>query len=472
MLEMSCYRWAPSFRCAVYPTTHNNIHNIMKTILRLTAVLLLALVPGLTMAEEAAPDAVTAEIAVAAEAVSELSSGDTAWMLTATVLVLFMTLPGLALFYGGLVRAQNVLSVLMHCFAIACLASVLWVAGLYSLAFDAGSAWLGGFSKLGLAGVTADSIDGGVPETIFVMFQMTFAIITPGLIVGAFVERMKFSAILLFTALWLVLVYAPVTHWVWSADGWLYQRGVLDLAGGIVVHATAGISALLLAKFVGPREGFPKKLHVPHSPGMVMIGASMLWVGWFGFNAGSQLAANEAAGMTMLVTHISAAVASLTWMTIEWIKTGKPGLVGIVTGMVAGLATITPASGNVGPLGAICIGFLAGFVCYFMCGIVKQGMKIDDSLDVFAVHGVGGIMGTILVAVFGTAAFGGSGVENVGEQLVTQFIALGAVVAWSAVATVIIVVVCRATTGLRVSAEDEITGLDQAEHGETAYHWE
>ena len=412
-----------------------------------------------------------AEVTTAPVALATASSGDTAWMITATVLVLFMTLPGLALFYGGLVRSKSVISVLMHCFTIACLASVLWVAGLYSLAFAEGCAWFGGLSKLGLKGVEASSLSGSIPETVFIMFQMTFAIITPGLIVGAFVERMKFSAILLFTALWLVFVYAPVTHWVWGG-GWLMEMGVLDLAGGIVVHATAGISALLLAKCLGPRSGFPEKLHVPHNPGMVMIGASMLWVGWFGFNAGSQVAANEAAGMTMLVTHISAAVASLTWMTIEWLKNGKPGLVGIVTGMVAGLATITPASGNVGPLGAVCIGFLAGFVCYFMCGVVKEGLKIDDSLDVFAVHGVGGIMGTLLLAVFGTSAFGGSGVESIGGQLVIQVKAVLAVVAWSAIATYLIILICRVTTGLRVSDDDEITGLDQSEHGETAYHFE
>lgn len=404
-------------------------------------------------------------------AISTLSSGDTAWMLTATVLVLFMTLPGLALFYGGLVRSQNVLSVLMHCFAIACLASVLWVGGLYSLAFADGSAYLGGLSKLGLQGVDSSSMSGSIPETVFVMFQLTFAIITPALIVGAFVERMKFSAVLLFTALWLIIVYAPVTHWVWGG-GWLMEKGVFDLAGGIVVHATAGISALVLAKCLGPRDGFPTKLHVPHNPGMVMIGASMLWVGWFGFNAGSQVAANEAAGMTMLVTHISAAVASLTWMTIEWLKTGKPGLVGIVTGMVAGLASITPASGNVGPLGACIIGFLAGFICYFACGFVKQGLKIDDSLDVFAVHGVGGIMGTLMVAVLGTATFGGFGVESVGAQLGTQAFAVLAVILWSAVASYLIILVCRVVTGLRVSSEDETTGLDQGEHGETAYHFE
>ena len=437
----------------------NNIN--IKT---LPLLLLGLFAPFVSFAEEMAATTTPA-------ALEAVSSGDTAWMLTATVLVLFMTLPGLALFYGGLVRSKSVISVLMHCFTIACLASVLWVAVLYSIAFAEGGQWFGDLSKLGLKGVETSSLSGSIPETVFVMFQMTFAIITPGLIVGAFVERMKFSAILLFTVLWLVLVYAPVTHWVWGG-GWLMEMGVLDLAGGIVVHATAGISALILAKCLGPRDGFPQKLHVPHNPGMVMIGASMLWVGWFGFNAGSQLAANESAGMTMLVTHISAAVASLTWMVIEWVKNGKPGLVGIVTGMVAGLATITPASGNVGPLGAVCLGFLAGFVCYFMCGIVKERFKIDDSLDVFAVHGVGGIMGTVLLAVFGTSAFGGSGVESISGQLIIQVKAVLAVVAWSAIATYVIILICRFTTGLRVSDEDEITGLDQSEHGETAYHFE
>lgn len=441
----------------------------MKSVLRMISFLMLLLASGFLSAQEA-PVIEVADQAVTVATGTD--SGNTAWMLTATVLVLFMTLPGLALFYGGLVRAQNVLSVLMHCFAIACLASVLWVGVLYSMAFADGTSWVGGLSKVGLRGIGPESLSGDIPETVFVMFQMTFAIITPALIVGAFVERMKFAAILLFTALWLIVVYAPVTHWVWSENGWLLDLGTIDLAGGIVVHATAGVSALLLAYFVGPREGFPGKLHVPHSPGMVMIGASMLWVGWFGFNAGSQLAANESAGMTMLVTHISAAVASLTWMTIEWIKTGKPGLVGIVTGMVAGLATITPASGHVGPLGAILLGFLAGLVCYFMCGVVKQKMKIDDTLDVFAVHGIGGIMGTLLVAVFGTSAFGGSGEFNMGEQLVTQVSALAAVVAWSAVGTVIIVFICKMTTGIRVDQEVEHAGLDQAEHGETAYHLE
>jgi Amt family ammonium transporter len=441
----------------------------MKNTHCLILFLLLSLAPGFLFAQEAGLTEVAEQVA---EVTATADSGNTAWMLTATVLVLFMTLPGLALFYGGLVRAQNVLSVLMHCFAIACLASVMWVLCLYTMAFSGGGLWLGDMQHLGLKGITIADLSGDIPESVFIMFQMTFAIITPGLIVGAFVERMKFSAILLFVALWLVLVYAPVTHWVWAEGGWLQGRGVIDLAGGIVVHATAGISALLLAYFVGPREGFPKKLHIPHNPGMVMIGASMLWVGWFGFNAGSQLAANESAGMTMLVTHISAAVASLTWMVIEWKKTGKPGLVGIVTGMVAGLASITPASGNVGPLGAVLIGLMAGSICYFACGFVKGKLKIDDSLDVFAVHGVGGIMGTIMVAVFGTAAFGGTGSFGIVEQLGTQLFALGVVIAWSAVATTIIVFVCKKTTGLRVDQEVEHAGLDLAEHGETAYNFE
>tara|TARA_B110000305_G_scaffold236556_1_gene298149 strand:- start:340 stop:1635 length:1296 start_codon:yes stop_codon:yes gene_type:complete len=406
----------------------------------------------------------------AQDAAATLDSGDTAWMLMATVLVLFMTLPGLALFYGGLVRVKNYLSVLMHCFTIACLASVLWVAGLYSLAFSDGNAWIGDFQHLFLNGISIGELNGGTfPETVFVMFQMTFAIITPGLIVGAFVERMKFSAMILFSALWLILVYTPVAHWVWGG-GWMMQMGTLDLAGGIVVHATAGISALILAKAIGPRPQFPKRVSPPHNPAIVMIGASMLWVGWFGFNAGSQGAANGAAGMTMLVTHISAAVASLTWMCIEWRQAGKPGLVGIVTGMVAGLASITPASGNVGPLGAVIIGLLAGSVCYFSCSFVKNKLGIDDALDVFAVHGVGGIMGSMLVAVLGTAAFGGTGVDSMAAQLVIQFKSVGFTLIWSAVGTIVIIAIVKATTGLRVDQEAEQAGLDQAEHGEKAYH--
>jgi len=416
----------------------------------------------------------------AQEQASEINSGNTAWMITATVLVLMMTLPGLALFYGGLVRAKNVLSVLMHCYAIAALASMMWVVGLYSLAFDdQGGDWIGGFGKFFLNGV--GGVDGnGVPETVFVMFQMTFAIITPSLIVGAFVERMKFAAVMVFTALWLVLVYAPAVFWVWGG-GLMKGWGTIDLAGGIVVHATAGVSALVLAKMIGPRKGFPRHLHPPHSPGLVMIGAALLWVGWFGFNAGSQGGANEAAGLTMLVTHISAATAALVWCIVERLQTGKTGVVGIATGMVAGLATITPASGNVGPIGALVIGATAGVGCYFMCGIIRHRLKIDDSLDVFAVHGVGGIIGTILVAFLGTQALGGIGlsinpVTNEAytsmQQLGIQLKALGITIVWSGLATVIIVVIIRATVGLRVSEECESLGLDSEEHGETAYNFD
>jgi len=392
-------------------------------------------------------------------------------MITATALVLFMMLPGLALFYGGLVRVKNFLSVLMHCFTVACLASVLWVAVLYSLSFAPGNDWIGGLGHIGLRGIGLDDLQGSYPATVWVMFQMTFAIITPGLIIGSFVERMKFKAVILFCTLWLIFVYAPVTHWVWGG-GWMQKMGAIDLAGGIVVHATAGVSALILAKFVGPRRHFPHSLTPPHSPGMVMIGASMLWVGWFGFNAGSQGAASTAAGMTMLVTHISASVASLTWMSLEWFKTGKPGLIGIVTGMVAGLATITPASGVVGPLGAAAIGFVAAIVCYYAVGIVKQTLGIDDALDVFAVHGVGGITGSILLAVLGTSAFGGFGQFEVGAQLLIQIKAVGFTVVWSAIASVIIAWVCNATVGLRIVDSAENQGLDESEHGEVAYRLE
>lgn len=405
-------------------------------------------------------------------ALPAIDAGDTSLMIVATVLVLLMTLPGLALFYGGLVRSKNVLSVLMHCIAIACLASVMWVGFLYSFAFEGDSPWFGNLSKAFLKGVSSESMVGTIPETVFIMFQMTFAIITPGLIVGAFVERMKFTAVLLFSALWLVLVYAPVVHWVWAGSGWMFNNGTIDLAGGIVVHATAGISALVLAKMLGPRREFPDRLEPPHNPGMVFIGAALLWVGWFGFNAGSQLASNNAAGMTMLVTHISAAVASLTWMAVEWLRNGKPGLVGLVTGTIAGLASITPASGVVGPMGAIVIGFAAGILCYFMCDMVKRVLKIDDSLDVFAVHGVGGILGTLLAAFLGLAVFGGQGInaDSPVAQFLIQLKGLLVTCVWSAVATVIIVFVCRLITGLRVGDEEEIKGLDFAEHGESAYH--
>ena len=403
-----------------------------------------------------------------------LDSGNTAWMLTATALVLFMTLPGLALFYGGLVQSKNVLSVLMHCFAIACLASMVWFAVGYSLSLTSGNGndWIGGTEAFFLQHLTADSLNGDHPETVWIMFQMTFAIITPALIVGAFVERIKFSAVLLFSALWLIVVYCPVCYWVWGG-GWLAEKGVIDFAGGIVVHATAGASALTLAAMLGRRKGFPKSLKPPHNPGMVMTGAAMLWVGWFGFNAGSAAAADTSAGMAMLVTHLSAATASLVWMLVEWRSTGKPGLVGIVTGMVAGLATITPASGSVGPLGAIIIGASAGIICYYACGFIKEKLGIDDSLDVAAVHGVGGILGTLMVSYLGwKGELGGLGInaDSWTDQLVVQAQGCLAAIALSVVATYIIVKVISAlTSGIRVSEEDETKGLDQASHGENGY---
>jgi Amt family ammonium transporter len=402
---------------------------------------------------------------------AKLSSGDTAWILTSTALVLFMTLPGLALFYGGLVRARNLLSVLMQCFAVACLMSVLWMVLVYSLAFGDGgaaNAWIGGLGKAFLSGVGANTLSGTIPETVFFMFQMTFAIITPALIVGAYVERIKFSAVLWFSGIWLLLVYAPICHWIWGG-GWLADLGVKDFAGGLVVHVTAGISALVIAKALGGRRGFPREITPPHHPGLTMIGAAMLWVGWFGFNAGSALAANGSAGMAMAVTHISAATASIVWMGIEWVKHGKPSLVGIVTGMVAGLATITPGSGFVGPLGALVFGFLAGFLCYWCVGFIKQKVRIDDSLDVFAVHGVGGALGILLTSFFGAEALGGMGLGDgmtIGKQFGVQIVGLVVVAVWSLVISLILVKVIQKTTGLRVSEEDEIEGLDITSHGE------
>ena len=407
---------------------------------------------------------------------AQMSGPNTAWILTATALVLFMTLPGLALFYGGLVRAKNVLSVLMHCFAIACMASVLWLVVVYSLAFsDGGPAnqWIGGLGRSFLAGVGTEELTGDIPETVFFMFQMTFAIITPALIVGAYPERIRFMPVLLISGLWLIFVYAPVCHWIWGG-GWLGGMGIMDFAGGLVVHATAGISALVIAKLLGTRRGFPNELRPPHSPAMTMIGAAMLWVGWYGFNAGSALAANGSAGMAMVVTHISAATASLTWMAIEWIKFGKPSLVGIVTGMVAGLATITPASGFVGPAGALVYGIAAGLVCYFAVNLIKHRLKIDDSLDVFAVHGVGGMMGILLVSVFALPSLGGLGLADgmtVGKQFGVQLLGTVATVVWSVVWTVLIVKIVTAVAGLRVSDDVETEGLDLSEHGEREYNF-
>ena len=404
-------------------------------------------------------------------AVATVNSGNTSWILTATALVLFMTMPGLALFYGGLVRSKNVLSVMAQCAGIAFMASILWVVVLYSLAFKGGDGgWIGNLDALFLKGVGMETTaDGDIPETLFVMFQMTFAIITPALYVGAVVERMRFGAIMFFSAFWLILVYAPVTHWVWGG-GWLMEMGVKDLAGGIVVHATAGISALIMAIMLGKRKGFPEHPHPPHNPGMVFIGAAMLWVGWFGFNAGSQLSAGQGAGMSMLVTHLSACTAALVWGLLERVLNGKASLVGMVTGLIAGLATVTPASGDVGPMGALAIGALAAVVCYFAVKLIREKFKIDDSLDVFAVHGVGGILGTILLAFFGQESLGGLGNDKSAvEQLGIQLTGLGVTIVWSAIATVIIMLIVKFTIGLRVSEDEEDRGMDLTEHGENGY---
>ena len=400
-----------------------------------------------------------------------MSNANTAWILTSTALVLFMTLPGLALFYAGLVRSKNTISVLAQCLVIAVLASVVWFVLGYSLSFSGEGSYIGNLDKIFLKTVNLKSLSGDIPETVFVMFQMTFAIITPALIVGAFVERMKFSAVVLFTVLWLILVYAPATHWVWGG-GWLAKMGVFDFAGGLVVHTTAGVSALVIAYSLGSRKDFPKNFNPPHSPVLAMIGACMLWVGWFGFNAGSALAANENAGMAMLVTHISAATATITWMFIDWIKNGKPGLVGMITGMIAGLATITPASGFVGPMGAIILGILAGSICYYCVGFVKFKLQIDDSLDVFAVHGVGGILGTLLAGILATDLFGGLGLEKSAlEQTMIQAIGILSVALLSFVGTAIIVKIIKLTTGLRVSEDEETgEGLDFGSHGESSYN--
>lgn len=407
-----------------------------------------------------------------------LDSGDTAWMLTSTALVLFMTLPGLALFYGGLVRSRNILSVLMQCFAIACMVSLLWVLAGYSLfATDGGGlqALIGGTAKFLLAGVGTSSVEGTMPETVFVMFQMTFAIITPALIVGGFAERMRFSAMLWFSALWLFLVYLPVAHWVWGG-GWLAERGFMDFAGGAVVHINAGVAAVVAALVMGNRRGFPATPMPPHSLPLTVTGACMLWVGWFGFNAGSALAADGAAGMAMLVTHVGAAAGSLAWMCQEWIKFGKPSVLGIVTGMVAGLGTITPASGFVGPGGALVIGLTAGVVCFWATQIIKRKLQIDDSLDVFPVHGVGGFLGIVLTAVFasdGLGAFSGLGLaagRTIASQLGVQLIGALGTVAWCAVVTFVILKLVGAIVGLRVDKDEETEGLDITQHDERGYN--
>jgi Amt family ammonium transporter len=395
--------------------------------------------------------------------------GNTAWVLISTALVLIMTLPGLALFYGGLVFSKNLISVLIQCFAVACLMSLAWFAIGYSIAFTETGEYFGNLSKAFLNNVTIDSEFAGLPESVFFMFQMTFAIITPALIVGAFVERAKFLAVLIFSFVWLIVVYAPVTHWIWGG-GWLAKMGVQDFAGGLVVHLNCGIAALVFAYLLGPR--ISKRQLIPHSPPLAMIGTSMLWVGWFGFNGGSALTADGSAGMAITVTHISAATAALIWMIIEWVKHGKPTLVGIATGCIAGLATITPASGFVGPSGALIIGFFAAIVCYYMVGFVKKKLKIDDTLDVFAVHGVGGLLGILLCAPLGSKIFGGLGYSefSIMEQLNIQIIASIAVALWSGAASFIILIVLKRTIGIRVSAEEEEAGLDVSSHSESAYN--
>ena len=400
-----------------------------------------------------------------------LNSGDSAWILTSTALVLFMTIPGLALFYGGLVRSNNVLSVLLQCFTITCLVTILWLIAGYSLAF--GNSWVvvGDLSKFLYNGVGEDALKDTVPESIFATFQLTFAIITPALIIGAFVERMRFSAILIFTALWSLLVYAPIAHWVWGG-GWLGEMGLMDFAGGTVVHITAGTAAVVAAITLGPRRGFPNHMQPPHNMTLTVAGAAMLWVGWFGFNGGSALAANGDAAMALTVTHISAAAGAFTWLMIEWLRYGKPSALGAVTGMVAGLGTITPASGYVGPAGALVIGIAAGAVCFFATNFMKQKLKIDDSLDVFPVHGVGGALGTILTGVFASSALGVfSGQEDISipSQLGVQAIGVIATVAYTALATWIILRITGALVGNRVSDEEETEGLDLVSHNERGY---
>ncbi len=411
-------------------------------------------------------------LAIPAAAHAEgLDSGNTAWMLTSTALVLFMTIPGLSLFYGGLVRAKNVLSVLMQCFAITCVVTVLWVVCGYSLSFGEGNAFIGGLGKAFLLNVPKEALAGGIPETVFAMFQLTFAIITPALIIGSFAERMRFPAMLLFSALWSLIVYAPVTHWVWGG-GWLQTMGVMDFAGGIVVHINAGIAGLITALYLGKRKGYPKSPMPPHSLTLSVVGAGMLWVGWFGFNAGSALAADTTAGMAMTVTQISSATAACAWMFVEWIKHGKPSVLGIITGSVAGLATITPASGFVGPIGGLVIGATAGVVCFFGATSMKRAFGYDDSLDAFGVHGVGGYIGSVMAGVFGSAALGGSVMGMaIGKQMGIQLIGSLAVTVYCGALTFILLKVVDTITTARTVDEEEFTGLDLTDHDEKGYDY-
>lgn len=408
-----------------------------------------------------------------AEEIPVLSSGDTAWMLTATALVLFMTIPGLSLFYGGMVRSKNILSVLMQCFAITSLMTLLWVLYAYSIAFGGDGPFWGGLSKMFLAGVGVDTLSGTIPETVFMTFQMTFAIITPALMVGAFAERMKFSAMLIFMTIWMTLVYAPICHWVWGGGGWLGNKGILDFAGGTVVHINAGIAGLIAAIVLGKRKGYPTTPMPPHNLGYTLMGASMLWVGWFGFNAGSELAADGVAGMAMVVTQVATATAALSWMFIEWVKHGRPSVLGIASGAVAGLVAITPASGAVGPMGAIAIGLASGAGCFIASTTLKRAMGYDDSLDVFGIHAVGGIIGAILTGVFcaeflGGAGFGGD-ISSIGAQVTVQAIGVGATIVYTGTVSFIILKVLDGIMGLRVTDDDESEGLDLSQHGERGY---
>jgi Amt family ammonium transporter len=453
--------------------------NNLKLLFGVLGTVGLALLPMLVFGEEAVPVAAAAAVPAA----PTLNTGDTAWMLTSMALVLMMTVPGLALFYGGMVRAKNVLSTAMNCFAVTCLVTVLWALYGYSLAFSTAGmkegvtnfySFFGALDKAFLKGVTVEALQGTIPETVFMAFQMTFAIITPALIIGAFVERMKFSAMLLFMGLWLTFVYAPIAHMVWSGPGsFLGGRGVLDFAGGTVVHINAGIAGLVVALVLGPRKGFPKVAMPPNNTGYTLVGASLLWVGWFGFNAGSAVAANGTAGMAMAVTQIATAAAALGWMFSEWMSHGKPTILGIASGAVAGLVAITPASGFVGPMGAIVIGVVAGVLCYIASTKVKRALGYDDSLDAFGVHAIGGIIGAMLTGVFVAKGLGGVGFAEgftMGKQVWTQFIGVLTTIVYDGVVTFIIIKVVAAIIGLRVSEEQETEGLDLALHDERGYN--
>ena len=407
-----------------------------------------------------------------APATPKIDNANTAWMLVSAALVLFMTLPGLALFYAGLVRTKNVLSVLMQCFSITCVVTLAWFAVGYSIAFGDANAWWGGLGKAFFSGIQVATVKGTIPESLFAMYQLTFAIITPALVIGAYAERVRFGGMLLFSVLWLLIVYCPLAHWVWG-DGWLQKRGVMDFAGGLVVHLNAGVAALVCALVLGRRRGFPETQMAPHNMTMCATGAGMLWVGWFGFNAGSALAADGSAAMAMLVTHIAAATGAFVWMLCEWLRYGKPSALGIVTGMVAGLGTITPASGFVGPIGALVIGAAAGLVCFFATNYMKRALNIDDSLDVFPVHGVGGLMGTLLTGIFVSSAFNGIGYPEkvtMGEQFVTQFVGVVATAIWSGALTWILLKLVDAIAGMRVAADEETEGLDTVLHNEKGYN--